>query len=225
MAGGSTLPEKEVDLERSEIERRENTNLRILEWMHDLQTDEKETQSIQQVDIIAGKHEKGRNSLFGWTATDRPLDVPPDNLSPVPSTGTSITIFVRGVGVGFTHTKILIIKKLREIREVNGLKLNHEEVEPTIGRNFKAKFEISNEYFENILLTDSDFILSDRTSAISITEDMRLNTRLEADFKRESTRMWSFCSGRGQNWEVWRHFLLQFHSFLAKTYAFGDKSQ
>ena len=177
-----TLPEKEVDLERSEIERRENTNLRILEWMHDLQTDEKETQSVQQVDIIAGKHVKGRNSLFGWTATDRPLDLPPDNLSPVPSTGTSITIFVRGVGVGFTHTKILIIKKLREMREVNGLKLNHEEVEPTVGRNFKAKFEISNEYFEKILLTDNDFILSDRTSAICITEDTSFNTRLEADF-------------------------------------------
>ena len=54
-----TLPKKEVDLEQSKIERKEDTNLRQLEWM----------QSIQQVDISAGKHVKGGNSLFGWTAT------------------------------------------------------------------------------------------------------------------------------------------------------------
>ena len=69
------LPEKEVDLEQSEIERRENTILTILEWMHDLQADEEETQSIQQVDISAGKLVGGRNSLSGWTATDQPLDI------------------------------------------------------------------------------------------------------------------------------------------------------
>ena len=38
---------------------------------------------------------------------------------------------------------------------------------------------------QNILITDSDFILSDRTSAICITADMSVNTKLEADFKRE----------------------------------------
>ena len=78
-----------------------------------------------------------------------------------------------------------MIKNLREMRETNGLDLDQEEAEPTIGRNFKTKFEIPNEYSENILITDSDFILSDRTSAVCITEDMSLNTRLEADFKRE----------------------------------------
>ena len=60
-----TLPEKEVDLVQCEIERRENANLRILEWIHGLQVDEKETQSIQQVDISVGKHVTGGNSLFG----------------------------------------------------------------------------------------------------------------------------------------------------------------
>ena len=64
-----TTPEKEMNLEQSETERRENTNLRILEWMHNLEADEKEAQSI-----------------------------PPDNLSPAPSTGTSIIIFVRRLG-------------------------------------------------------------------------------------------------------------------------------
>ena len=55
------------------------------------------------------------------------------------------------------------------MRENNGLELDQEEVEPTIGRNFKSKFEILNEYSENILITDSDFILSDRTRAICIS--------------------------------------------------------
>ena len=60
-----------------------------------------------------------------------------------------------------------------------------EEPEPTIGRNFKTKFEIPNEYSENIMITDSDFILSKRTSAICITADMSFKSRFEADFKRE----------------------------------------
>ena len=78
-----------------------------------------------------------------------------------------------------------MIKKLREVREKCALELEGEEAEPTIGRNFKTKFEIPNEYSENILITDSDFILSDMTSAICITADMSFKSRLEADFKRE----------------------------------------
>ena len=114
------------------------------------------------------QHVKTEDPLFGWTATDRPLELPPDNLDPASSTGTSINVFVRGVGVGLTHTKNLMIKKLREVRETNGLELGEEEAEPTIGRIFKTKFEIPNENSENILITDSDFILSDRTSAIDL---------------------------------------------------------
>ena len=78
-----------------------------------------------------------------------------------------------------------MIEKLREVRETNGLELDQEEAKPTIGRNFKKKLETPNEYSENILITDSDFILSDRTKAICILEDMSFNTRLETDFKRE----------------------------------------
>ena len=180
-----STPERETDLEQSEIERRENTNLRILEWMRDVKNGSEEGQSIQQVDISAGKYMKTEDPLFGWTATDSPLDIPPDNSDPASSTGTSINIFVRGVGVGLTHTENLMIKKLREVREKCGLELKGEEAEPTIGGNFKTKFEIPNEYSENILITDSDFILSDRTSAICITADMSFKSRLEADFKRE----------------------------------------
>ena len=75
------------------------------------------------------------------TTTDRQLDIQPDNLSPAPSKGTSINIFVRAVGVGLTHTKKLMIKKLRARRETGGLDLDQEEVESTIGR--KTKFEIT----------------------------------------------------------------------------------
>ena len=87
--------------------------------MHNLEADEKAAQSIQQVDMSATKHVKAANPLFSWTTTDRPLDMPPDNLSRAPSTRTSKKIFVRGVGVGLTHTKNLIIKELRDLRETN----------------------------------------------------------------------------------------------------------
>ena len=179
-----STPEQETDPEQSEIERRENTNLRILEWMSDVKSRSDEEQSIKQVDLSAEKHVKTKNPLFGWVATDRSLE-PPDNLDPASSTGTSISIFVRGVGVGLTHTENLMMKKLREVRETSGLELDEEEAQPTIGRNFKTKLEIPNEYSENILITDSDFILSDRTSAICITADMSFKSRLEAYFKRE----------------------------------------
>ena len=91
-------PEQETDLEQSEIERRENTSLRILEWMSDVKSQSDEEQSIQQVDMSAEKHVKTKDPLFDWTATDRPLEIPPDNLDPASSTGTSINVFVRGWG-------------------------------------------------------------------------------------------------------------------------------
>ena len=85
-------PELETDLEQSEIERRENTNLRLLEWMRDVKDKNYEGQSIQQVDVSSEKNKKTEDPLFGWTATDRPLDIPPDNSDPTSSTGTSINI-------------------------------------------------------------------------------------------------------------------------------------
>ena len=144
-----------------------------------------EEQSNQQVDVSAEKHVKPKDPLFGWTATDRPLEVSPDNLDSASSTGTSIKLFCPGSGGRtYPHQKF-DDKKLSEVRETSGLELDQEEAEPTIGRNFKTKFEIPNEYSENILITDSDFNLSDRTSAICITADMSFKSRLEADFKRE----------------------------------------
>ena len=89
-----SIPERKTDLEQSEIERRENTYLRVLEWMRDLKNKGDEEQSIQQVDVSAEKHVKTKDPLFGWTATDRPLEVPPDSLESASSTGTSINILV-----------------------------------------------------------------------------------------------------------------------------------
>ena len=131
--------------------------------------------------MSAEQHVKTEDTLFGRTATDKPLEIPPDNLDPASSTGTCPT----GSGGRTYHTENLMIKKLREKRETNGLELGEEEAEPTVGRNFKTKFEIPNEYSENILITDSDFILSDRTNAICITADLSFKSRLEAHFKRE----------------------------------------
>ena len=114
-----STPEQETDLEQSEIERRENTNLRILEWMRDVKNGSEEGQSIQQVDISAGKYMKTENPLFGWTATDSPLDIPPDNSDPASSTGTSINIFVRGVGVRtYPHRKFSDKETQRSERNV-----------------------------------------------------------------------------------------------------------
>ena len=95
-----SVPEREIDLEQNEIKRRENTKLRLLEWMRYLKNKGEEAQSIQPVDVSAEKHVITKDPLFGLTATDRPLDIPPDNLDPASSTGTSIKFFVRGVGVG-----------------------------------------------------------------------------------------------------------------------------
>ena len=61
-----------MDLEQSEIERKENTNLRILEWIHSLEADEKEGQTIMQVDMSAAKHVKaGNRCLAGGRLTSR----------------------------------------------------------------------------------------------------------------------------------------------------------
>ena len=80
-----STPEQETNLEQSEIERRENRNLKILEWMRDVKSKGDEEQSIQQVNVSAEKHVKTKDPLFGWTATDRPLEMPPDNLDPASS--------------------------------------------------------------------------------------------------------------------------------------------
>ena len=96
-------------------------------------------------------------------------------------------IFVRCVGVGFTHTETLIIKKLRIAREAGDLEAEsgEEPKKPDIGRVVESYFNLPNEYSSSIILTDSDLILTNRTCAIAITADMSFRTALVADFKRK----------------------------------------
>ena len=95
--------------------------------------------------------------------------------------------FVRGVGVGLTHTENLLIKKLRIARETDDLEAETDEdpKKPDIGRVVESYFNLPSEYSNSITLTDSDFILTNRTCAIAITADMSFKTALAADFKRE----------------------------------------
>ena len=95
-------------------------------------------------------------------------------------------IFVRGVGVGLTHTENLI-KQLRLARETGDLEAETGEdpKKPDKGRVVESYFNLPNENSSSIKLTYSDFILINRTCAIAISGDMSFKTALAADCKRE----------------------------------------
>ena len=124
-----------------------------------------------------------------WAAQEGRLLIPASNLDLIPGmrSGTSMDIFVRGVGSGLIHTKNLLIQKLRIARETGDLEAEtcKKPKKPDIGRVVESYFNLSNEYSSSIILTDSDFILTDRTCAIAITADVSFKTALAADFKRE----------------------------------------
>ena len=167
------------------------TNLRVLEWLNETTSDPEETSvTIQDVDRESMKYIKTERDDPSWAAQEGRLLIPASNLNLIPgmrSTGTSMDIFVRGVGLGLTHTENLIIKKLRIARETGDLEAETGEdpKKPDIGRVVESYFNLPNEYSSNIILTDSDFILRNRTCAIAITADMSFRTALAADFKRE----------------------------------------
>ena len=96
-------------------------------------------------------------------------------------------IFVWGVGVGLTHTEKLLLKNLRIARETGGLdaEIGEDLKKPNIGRVVESYFNLPNEYSSSIILTDSDFILTNRACAIAITADVSFRTELAANFKRE----------------------------------------
>ena len=184
-------PEEDFDVEQSESYRDDLTNLRVLEWLNEMTSDPKETSvTIQDVDRESAKYIKTERDDPSWAAQEGQLLIPASNLdliSGMRSTGTSKDISVRGVGVGLTHTENLIIKKLRIARETGDLEAEtgEEPKKPDIGRVVESYFNLPNEYSSNIILTDSDFILTNRTCAIAITADMSFRTALAADFKRE----------------------------------------
>ena len=109
-------PEVEFEPEVDQTHEQELTNLRVLEWLHDLPTNPKETMlTIQDVDKDGVEYVSHDNTESNWVATDGPLRVAQSNIDLLDfgrSTGLSMDIFVRGVGVGLTHTENLIIKKI-----------------------------------------------------------------------------------------------------------------
>ena len=188
----SVIPEVEFDDEQQQSYEQDLTNLHVLEWLNETTSDPEDTSvTIQDVDRESMKYIKTERDDPSWAAQEGRLLIPAFNLDLIPgmrSTGTSMDIFVRGVGLGLTHTENLIIKKLRITRETGDLEAEtgEEPKKPEIGRVVESYFNLPNEYSSNIILTDSDFILTNRTCAIAITADMSFRTALAADFKREN---------------------------------------
>ena len=185
-------PEVEFDDEQQQSYEQDLTNLRVLERLNEMTSDPKETSvTIQDVDRESMKYMKTEREDPSWAAQEGQLLILASNfdlISGMRSTGTSMDIFVRGAGVGLTHTENLSIeKKLRVAREIGDLEAEtgEEPKKPDIGRVDESYFNIPNEYSSSIILTDSDFILTNRTCAIAITADMSFRTALAADFKRE----------------------------------------
>ena len=58
-------------------------------------------------------------------------------------------------------------------------------MKPNIGRLVESYFNLPNECSSSIIMTDSDFIFTNRTCAIAIRADISFRTALAADFKRE----------------------------------------
>ena len=53
----------------------------------------------------------------------------------------SINTFVRGVGVGVTHTEKLLIRKFKKVSKINGLDEEQEDAEPAIDKNSKLNLK------------------------------------------------------------------------------------
>ena len=69
--------------------------------------------TIQDVDHESKKYIKDVRDDPSWAVQEGQLLIPASNLnliSSMRSTGTSIDIFVRGLGVGLTHTEKFLIK-------------------------------------------------------------------------------------------------------------------
>ena len=104
-------PEVEFHDEQQQSYEQDLTNLRVLEWLNEMTSDPKETSvTIQDVDRESTKKIKSERNDPCWVAQEGRLLIPASNLDLIPgmrSTGTSMDIFVRGLGVGLTHTENL----------------------------------------------------------------------------------------------------------------------
>ena len=107
-------PEVEFDDEQQQSYEQDLTNLRVMEWLNEMTSDLKEASvTIQDVDRESLKYIKTERYDPSWAAQEEQLLIHASNLgltSSMRSTGTSVDNFVRGVGVGLTHTENLIKK-------------------------------------------------------------------------------------------------------------------
>ena len=178
-------PEVEFDDEQHQSYEQDLMNLRVLEWVNEMMSDPKETSvTIQDADRESMKYIKTERDDPSWAAQEGQLLIPAsilDLISGLRLTGTSMDIFVRGVGVGLTHTEKLLIKSLRIARDTGDLEAETGDIRRVV----ESDFNLPNEYSSSIILTDSNFTLTNRTCAIAITADMSFKTALAADFKRE----------------------------------------
>ena len=127
-------PEVEFEPESEQMHDRELTILRVLEALHDLPADPKETiLTIQGVDQKSIKYISHDNTESNCVAPDGPLHVPESNL------------ILRNFGRStWTHTENLIIKKLNSDRETGELE--------TEGENAKKKNYLSDEFLNLTLI-------------------------------------------------------------------------
>ena len=106
-------PEVEFDDEQQQSYKQDLTNLRVLERLNEMTSDPKETSvTIQDVDRESMKYIKTEMDDPSWAYQEGQLLIPASNLdliSGMRSTGTSMDIFLRVVGVGLTHTEKLLI--------------------------------------------------------------------------------------------------------------------
>ena len=130
--------------------------------------------------ILPGQPRKGNYSFLCPTSTYYPVCVRRGHIC------VDGYIFVRGVGVEFTHTeRLLMTNNKKEKNSDLEAETGKDPKKPDMRRVAESFFNLPNEYSSSIILTDSDFILTNRTCAIAITADMSFRTALAADFKRE----------------------------------------
>ena len=160
-----------------------------------MRSDPKETSvTVQDVDQLSRKHIKNDKKDPSSAAQERKLLIPASKLNFISGmrlTGTSMDKFFRIVGARFTHTEKKLNKKIKIARETGDLESETDEClkELDIGRVEESYFNLPNDFSSSTILTDSDFILTDRTCGIAITADMSFRTALAANFKRENKKI------------------------------------
>ena len=90
-----------------------------------------------------------------------------------------------------TYTEKIFIKNLRIASETGDLEAEIGEApkKPNKGRVVELYFILPSEYSSNIILTDSDFLLANKTCAIAVTVVMSFRTALAGYFRREYTNI------------------------------------